>query len=99
MQHDFGEKELTLILRSRILMYCIDFLWLQCIGLVFLGMVIVCCFYFSVSRTHCSVHFPMEVVMVSLLSINDIKPKMYINMQNGSTLFYLFLGEFKLSGI
>ena len=79
-------------------MYCIDFLWLLCIGLVFLGMLIVCCFYFSVSRTHCSVHFPMEVVMVSLLSINDIKTKMDVSVQNGSMLFCLFLGELKLSG-
>lgn len=76
IQHNFGEKELTSILGSKILVYCIDFLWLLCIGLVFLGMVMVCYFYFSVSRTHCSVHFPMEAVMVSLLSINDIKTKM-----------------------
>lgn len=76
--HDFGEKELTSILGSRILMYCIDFLWLLCTGLVFFGMLMVYCFYFSVSRTHCSVHFPMEAVVVSLLSINDIKTKMDI---------------------
>lgn len=37
----------------------------------------------------------MEVVMVSLLSINDIKMKMDVSMQNGSMLFYLFLGELK----
>lgn len=37
IEKDFGEKELTLILRNRILMYCIHFLWLLCIGLVFLG--------------------------------------------------------------
>lgn len=35
------------------------------------------------SRTHCSVHFPMEVVMVSLLSINDIKTKVDVSVQNG----------------
>lgn len=94
----FGENELILLLKKRILVHCIDFLWLLCIGLVFLGMLIVLCFYFSVSRTHYSVHFPMEVVMVSLFSINYIKTKMDVSVQNGSRFFYLFIGELKLSG-
>lgn len=40
----------------------------------------------------------MELVMVSLLSTNDIKPKKVASVQNGSTLFFLFLDELKLSG-
>lgn len=72
IQYDFGEKELTLMQRNKIHVYCADFLWLLCIGFLFLGMLIVHCFYFSVSRTHYSAPFPMEAVTVSLLSIHYI---------------------------
>lgn len=85
-------------MRDSILQYCIAFLWLLRIGLVFLRLLIVCCFYFSVSRTHCSIHFPMELVMVSLLPTNEIKPKKVLSVENGSMIFSLFLTELELSG-
>lgn len=96
--HDFGENELTLILRNRILIYCIDFPLITVQWTGFPWYVNSLLFLFQCEQNTLLCPFSNGSCHGEFIIYKSIKTRMDVGVQNSSTFFYVFLGVHKFCG-